>query len=60
MVGRLLGHGRGVRHDQEMYQLDLDRWKRAEARRREEEALASGLEPAAIDLAAARRARRGN
>jgi hypothetical protein len=46
-------------HAQEMYQLDLDRWKRAEARRREEEALASGLEPAAIDLDAARRARRG-
>jgi hypothetical protein len=47
-------------HAQEMYQLDLDRWKRAEARRREAEALASGLEPAAIDLDAARRARRGN
>jgi hypothetical protein len=47
-------------HAQEMYQLALDRWKRAEARRREEEALASGLTREAIDLDAARRARRGN
>lgn len=45
-------------HAQEMYQLDLDRWKRAEARRREDEALASGLSAAAIDLDAERRARR--
>ena len=45
---------------QEAYQFDLDRWKRAEARRREDEALASGLTPEAIDLDAARRARRGN
>jgi hypothetical protein len=44
---------------QEAYQLDLDRWKRAEARRREQEAPAAGPQPAAIDLDAARRARRG-
>ena len=46
-------------HAQEMYQLDLDRWKRADARRREDEALAATVAPAAIDLDAARRARRG-
>lgn len=45
---------------QEAYQLELDRWKRAEARRRDDEVLASGLTPEAIDLDAARRARRGN
>lgn len=44
---------------QEAYQLDLDRWKRAEERRRRDDALVSGLEPAAIDLDAARRQRRG-
>ena len=43
---------------QEAYQLDLDRWKRAEARRREDEALAPEPMPEAIDLDAARRARR--
>ncbi len=45
---------------QEAYQLELNRWKRAETRRRGEEALASGLAPTAIDLDAARRARREN
>jgi hypothetical protein len=44
---------------QEMYQLDLQRWERAEARRREQEALESGLSREAIDLDAARRTRRG-
>jgi hypothetical protein len=44
---------------QEAYQLDLDRWKRAEERRREDQALATTL-PEAIDLDAVRRARRGN
>jgi hypothetical protein len=45
---------------QEAYQLDIDRWKRAESRRREEEVLASALSREAIDLSAARQARRGN
>lgn len=45
---------------QEAYQLDLDRWKRADARRREAEAPASGSTRETIDLDAARRARRGS
>ena len=45
---------------QEMYQLDLARWERAQAREREQEALTSGLPGEAIDLDAARRARRGD
>lgn len=45
---------------QEAYQLELDRWKRAEEHRRQDEARASGLSPEAIDLDAARRARRRN
>jgi hypothetical protein len=44
---------------QEAYQLELDRWKRAEARRRQDEAPAVGTPRQAIDLDTERRARRG-
>lgn len=47
-------------HAQEMYQLNRDRWEREQARQREQEALASGLNREAIDLDVARRARRGH
>lgn len=44
---------------QEAYQLDLDRWEREQARRREREPVDSGPAPQTIDLDAARRARHG-